>query len=130
MNKFIYVILAIVLTIPNTSFANNIECKFRNWKGAQTEDAAISWIGTGFIIDENKMRLRRVFPSGKNGEWQSVSKKETKKFDTYVFYKTDTYKGSKLKTRYGYRVYNNGKCNAVQTDNKYTPIQADGRTDY
>ena len=130
MKRILPIAIAVMLAAPTSLFAQNIECKFRNWKGAKTEDAAISWIGTGFIIDQKKMRLKRVFPNGKSGEWQSVSKKETKKFITYVFYKTDTHEGSKLKTRYGYRVYNSGKCNAIQSDNEYTPIMADGRTDY
>jgi hypothetical protein len=130
MKNIFQVALASILITPTNLLAKDIECKFHHWKGAQSEDAAISWIGTGFIVDEKKMRIKRIFPNDANSDWVSVEKKETKNFNTYVFYKTDKYKGMNLKTTYGYRVYETGKCSAVQSDNKYTPIMADGRTVY
>ena len=122
--------VASILIAPTSLLAKNIECKFRNWKGAQNEDAAISWIGNGFIVDEKKMRIKRIFTGKTNSEWYSAEKKKTERFTTYVFYKIDKVKGSNVKTRYGYRIYESGKCNAVLSSENYTPIMADGRTDY
>ena len=127
--KFNSILLSIaLLTSASPAFSKEVTCNFTSWKGAQTEEASISWVGTGFIADEKNARVRKVH-NGKKQGWKKASIKRTKKFTTFVYTTQDeaNISGESIKQRYGYRVYKSGKCNVTQTNKKYTPIIASGR---
>ena len=127
--KFNSILLSIaLLTSASPAFSKEVTCNFTSWKGATSEEASISWVGTGFIADAKKARVRKVY-NGNKQAWTKVTVKKTNKFTTFV-YRTKNEandKGEKVDRRYGYRVYETGKCNVTFTTQKYTPIIATGR---
>ena len=117
-----------LLTSASPAFSKEVTCNFTSWKGAKTEEASISWVGTGFIADDKKARVRKVY-NGDKQAWTKVTVKKTNKFTTFIYHtknETNT-NGEKINRRYGYRVYKTGKCNVTFTTQKYTPIIATGR---
>ena len=124
------ILTASILTfslLASVVFAKSVTCEFTSWKGATDEDATISWIGTGFIADEKKGTIIKVWPDGKSDPI-GVEVVPIDKFTSFNYtQREEDNEGSKFSVRYGYRIYKNGKCDASLTPQGYTAMFGYGR---
>ena len=65
MKRHTILVSAALLLAASPVFSKEVVCEFTSWKGAKTEEASISWVGTGFIADE-KMLVLGKFTMEKN----------------------------------------------------------------
>ena len=122
-----FVCVAVAFFVAATANAATVRCDFTTWKGAQTEAIAISWVGVGFEVQEDRARLRVLRQSGAS-EWLSVDIRNTSRFTTYVVnLKQSDSSGANYDNRYGFRVYSTGRCETLLTTPGYVPIEGKGR---
>ena len=132
MRKLIYSALAVVLIAPNASFSKENNCIFNSQKGATDEDASISWVGTSFIANfetnSSSGKIKKVFPNERTG-WIATKAIQTKKFTTLKYQTKQWDDKSRVEhmRSFGFRIYNNGKCNATVSTTGFTPVIANGR---
>lgn len=111
----------------STANAATVRCEFTSWRGAQTEQVAISWVGVGFEVQEERSRLRVLYQGGVS-DWMSVDVRKTSRFSTFVVNLNERdSSGAQFNTRYGFRVYNTGRCETRHEDGVHLPIIGEGR---
>lgn len=87
-----------------------VECQFQQWKGGDTPDIVISWIGIGFIADESEATIQVRVPDGYYKP-QKAELVKSKNFTGFVYYtEEEASDGAKYKNRYSFRIYNTGRC--------------------
>jgi uncharacterized protein (DUF1684 family) len=128
MRKFLSILFVAFLSGYSTmAMSATVSCKFDSWRGADTNEIAISWVGLGFVADTNKAIVEIRFSDGSSTEKVKVVR--TDRFVGFVFYKDEEASdGTKHKNRYSYRLYNTGKCEGRVDEEGYQPVFATGRT--
>ena len=124
--------LIVSLAISSLAFAsgvqaNTVVCDFTSWKGMDNEAGAISWVGLGFEVEERRSRLRVRQENGLT-PWFPVTARITNRFTTYVHNVQEAdIAGQLYDNRYGFRVYQSGRCEALLQAPGYVPIEGQGR---
>lgn len=102
-------------------------CEFDRWKGAANEEAAVSYVGVGFFVDDAREVVSKVF-RGRVSEWISVETVRSEDFTTYIYHANESdEKNNTFRSRYSFRVYETGRCTARIETTGFTPIIAEGR---
>jgi hypothetical protein len=129
MRKILSVIIVAFMGGYSTmAVSATVSCKFDTWRGADTNEISISWVGLGFVADTNKGTVEVRFSDGSSTENTKIVK--TDRFTGFVYYKIEeSSTGTKHKNRYSYRLYNTGKCEGRVDEEGYQPVFATGRID-
>jgi hypothetical protein len=123
----IIALVASTFFIATDAMADTVVCDFTSWRGAQTEDISISWVGVGFEVDEDRSRLRVRERNG-SSPWFAVNVRKTNRFTTYVrTVRESDSSGENYDNRYGFRVYDTGRCETLLEAPGYVPIFGQGR---
>ena len=115
-------VAVLISTITTTAaFAKEQKCTFTEWRGAVNEQASISWVGSGFTLNE-KAGIATVFwPNGYSRK-ENIGDLKIIKAPNF-----STFKKHIDQTTFSYRIYNSGKCTGRSEEGGYTPITAKGR---
>ena len=121
--------LAASLFFTESSLAQSFQCNFNSWRGADTEEIVISWIGWGFVADADRAEVRIRANDGylppRNAEIVV-----SKSFTGFVYYADEKASdGSMHRNRYSFRAYRTGRCEAGVEESGYNPLIATGRLD-
>lgn len=120
---------AIAICMAGPALSAPVECNFDSWKGADSDDIVISWVGLGFIADASKgvveVRVRDGYYPVQKAE---VIKSE--RFTGFVYYiQQEASDGSTYRNRYSFRLYNTGRCEARIDKSGYYPLIATGNVE-
>lgn len=108
--------IGIALTVSSDpSLAGTFNCDFDQWRGGQSEEQVISWLGLGFVGDSETSTLRLKV----NGGFTDPVAVKVAKRDRFTDFSLTQYnkntRGETLTMRYIFRAFNNGKCEARAT---------------
>ena len=99
-------------------------CLYEDYRGARTEAGAGSILGTGFQLDQEKARVRRIYGEAAT-EWYPVSLKESVAFVSAA-HETEEFGITPL-VRWSFRVHGDGDCEARVDASSFEMITAKGR---
>ena len=118
---------AAISLAASAASANTVVCSFESCKGAK-KHIVQSWIGIGFAVKTKgeKITLHKQYEDG----WADVSLdkiQQTKKFTTYTYtQQRRPAEGFNQNVRYGYRMYNDGRCEAYIRSHRFRPLIGTG----
>lgn len=119
--------LSFALASATVATAEGVECVYDSWRGAQSNNIAISWIGIGFIADAKRGVTQVKLPDGFYAE-ETAKLVQAADFTGFVLYRNEpSSDGSTNRVRYSFRLYTSGKCEGRMDQDGYQPIIGAGR---
>lgn len=120
--------LSIALGLGAGPAAADTLCEYESYRGARTDEIARSWLGTGFVVDVDEAKIRRVYDNLATG-WTPVKIVRAESFTSASYQATEMMQGGQsISIRWGFRVYDDGRCEAMLESRRMEALIAVGKT--
>lgn len=122
----ICIVASFVSITPRGAEAQNVQrCVYEAYSGGNPSNV-MSWLGRRFEVNPQTGIVTVVFPNNQVARIAG-SPVRANNFITYRHEETITAEGNEsFRTRYSFRIYNDGRCSARADFTGYMPFVADG----
>lgn len=124
--SFLYAFCVVFLVSTSQAVSQDVRtCNYNRYGGAST-DVVMSWLGNRFNVNMAVGAVSIIYPNGSQYNLRG-ERRMARNFTTFVFSeRTRDVSNQSASSRYSFRIYNDGRCEARLDPQGFMPLTADG----